>query len=327
MNRFFEKFLWNLIRFLLSLFVLFVFSCNSELKNEGAEIERKTSENNSKTEGILHLQDAEIFYKIIGKGEPMIVIHGGPGLDHTYFLPQMAELASHFRLIFYDQRACGRSSENVDEFQISLKNLVRDIETLRDSLHLGKVHLLAHSWGGILGMQYAMNLSQKLESLILLNSMSPTSEHRKKEDSILAIRKTVEDSADFADIFQSKEFIQKESRAYEKIFRVMFRKEFFDRKYADSLTLTFPDSFVANSKKLNNLISDISDYDFRDNLREINTPTLIIYGDYDPLSELAGEELVSLIPGAKLEIIKNCGHFPFIEKKKEFTELVVNFLK
>lgn len=52
-------------------------------------------------------RDAKLFYQRFGKGEPIIVVHGGLGLDAGYLLPQMLELAKYYEVIFYDQRGSG----------------------------------------------------------------------------------------------------------------------------------------------------------------------------------------------------------------------------
>ena len=90
-----------------------------------------------------------------GSGEPAIVIHGGPLLDHGYLQPYLAPLGDELELIFYDQRLSGRSDGVVDSASVRLDTFVDDIEALREALGLERVHLIAHSWGGLLAMKYA----------------------------------------------------------------------------------------------------------------------------------------------------------------------------
>ena len=65
------------------------------------------SEKDLNGEGYVSVNGARLFYKAIGTGEPILILHGGPGLDHTYFLPQMASLSTTHRFILFDQRASG----------------------------------------------------------------------------------------------------------------------------------------------------------------------------------------------------------------------------
>ena len=75
----------------------------------------------------------------MGSGAPLLILHGGPGLDHSYFLPQFAELARDHKLIFIDQRANGRT-EAPDSTKMNLSFLIEDIESgLKNSNDVGLV--------------------------------------------------------------------------------------------------------------------------------------------------------------------------------------------
>ncbi|MDX1628183.1 MAG: alpha/beta hydrolase, partial [Fulvivirga sp.] len=94
----------------------------------------------------------------------------------------------------------------------------------------------------------------------------------------------------------------------------------------DSLDLALNPNYAQTSQKLQFLATDLSAYNFYDQLDQINMPTLLVYGDYDPLTDVAAPKLKGAIRQAELTIIDNCGHFPFIEKPKEFYNAVNEFL-
>lgn len=277
-------------------------------------------------ESFLNINGDSIFYKILGKGDPILFVHGGPGLDHSYLLPQMAGLSENFQLIFYDQRACGRSSYNVDTTSISIRGFMNDIEELRKELNIEKLTILGHSWGSLLAMYYGIQHAQNIKKMILVNPVSPDSKYREKEQEILISRMTNEDSLAQAQIMDSEALKNHESEAYEKLFRVLYRKQFFNRDLADSLTLSFPKNFYQRSQILQHLGKDFSSYNLYDDLQQFDFPVLIIYGDYDPLALEVGSKLQSHIAESQLKILENCGHFPYIEKKEEFFREVVQFL-
>lgn len=156
---------------------------------------------------LLPINGTSIFIREIGKGSPIIIVHGGPGLNHSYFLPHLNSLAKKNRLIFYDQRACGNSSGMLDSTQMSLSLFVEDIEEIRKNLKLGKVAILAHSWGGLVAMNYASKYSQNISALILSNSVSPKfGEFEKETNQRLKLRVPVEDSILRSEILKSAEF-------------------------------------------------------------------------------------------------------------------------
>lgn len=120
-------------------------------------------------EGYITVHDGHLYYREFGHGLPIIVVHGGPGLDQGYLQPQLLELASDYRLIFYDQRGSGKSFDTkIDEEHINIDQFVNDLDVLRKSLGLDKFVVMGHSWGGFLAMEYAIAHQDHLMGLILL---------------------------------------------------------------------------------------------------------------------------------------------------------------
>ena len=76
---------------------------------------------------------ALIYYKAVGHGAPLMIVHGGPGASHEYLLPYLLPLMRTSRLIFIDERGSGRSSKFEDTKQYTIANMVEDIETVRQS--------------------------------------------------------------------------------------------------------------------------------------------------------------------------------------------------
>src|SRR5688572_3429066 len=97
--------------------------------------------------GYVGVPGARVYYESIGRGEPIVVVHGGPGMDHGYLRPGMDELSRTHRLVFYDQRGSGRSEGEVTRATVNLDAFVADISALADSLRLGRFTILGHSFG------------------------------------------------------------------------------------------------------------------------------------------------------------------------------------
>src|ERR1700722_11609704 len=123
-------------------------------------------------QGFVAIADGSLYYNEIGRGIPIIIVHGGPGvLDQGYLQTQLLQLAAEHRLIFYDQRGSGKSlNTKLDEKHINIDQFVKDLEALRTSLGLEKFILMGHSWGGLLAMQYAIAHQDHLLGLVLLNT-------------------------------------------------------------------------------------------------------------------------------------------------------------
>ena len=96
-----------------------------------------------------------------------LVLHGGPGSDHSHFMPDLSPLAEHMQLIYIDDRNCGRS-DRIDPATNSIKQNVDDIEALRDYLGLDKVFILGQSYGGMKAQRYAIDYPERLYGAMII---------------------------------------------------------------------------------------------------------------------------------------------------------------
>ena len=297
-------------------FISLLFSCNRKNPNEHLyEV------------GMKEINGTNIYYKVIGSSEPILIIHGGPGLSHDYFLPALDILKKQYKLIFYDQRGCGKSDLTVDSESISLDNFVRDIDEIRLAFGIEKINVMAHSWGGILAMKYAISYPNNVKSLILINSVGASSAINALSNAELINRFTPEDSVLRSQIFNSEEFKKRSPSSIESLMKLNFKHQFYNQTYLDSLNLSINENYLTTSQLLQNLGNDLASFDFHSELKNIKCPTLLIYGSHDPLTKVAGTRLNELISNSKIEILDECGHFPFIEKPTRFKEMVTQFIQ
>src|SRR5271157_3939569 len=125
--------------------------------------------------GFIDAHGVLIYYESLGRGTPLVVLHGGPGASHDYFLPYLLPLARQHRLVFIDERGCGKSEKLEDPSGYTVENMAEDVEAVRQGLKLGKISLLGHSCGGVLAQAYALKYQQNLSHLILCSTFSSTS--------------------------------------------------------------------------------------------------------------------------------------------------------
>ena len=95
---------------------------------------------------------ASLYGRDIGRGLPIIVLHGGPDFDHNYLVPDLDRLAEAYRLIYYDQRGRGQSAAGVQPSDVTLSSDVDDIDKVRQHFALDAPALLGHSWGTVLAL-------------------------------------------------------------------------------------------------------------------------------------------------------------------------------
>ena len=116
----------------------------------------------------MQIRDVSLFVKVMGKGYPLVLMHGGPSLDYQTLLP-LEPLADQFTLIFYDHRCNGRSV-GPDVSSMTLENLTADADALRQALGFEQWAVLGQSFGGNVALEYALRYPQSLTRLILMDT-------------------------------------------------------------------------------------------------------------------------------------------------------------
>src|SRR6478736_4438770 len=191
-------------------------------------------------EGLLAINGTSLYYHSIGQGEPVIIIHGGPVLDQSYMIDHFKELSKNHRLIFYDQRASGNSTSDVDTSTMTMKTLIDDIDQLRQKLGLDQVHILGHSWGGMLAAKYAIEYPLKVKSLVLCDAMPPSFRLWNEEEQILAQRTSAYDSLLLDQIKSQEGFKNQEMKWVDSLMKVSFKSQFVDTTKLALLKIKLP---------------------------------------------------------------------------------------
>jgi proline iminopeptidase len=175
-------------------------------------------------------------------------------------------------------------------------------------------------------MHYAIKYPENLNSMLLIGSVAPTSEMMQSASLLDASNVSPEDSIEFNEILTSEAMANGEAEAIEKLMKLSFKRQFFNRNFADSLNLSISERFMTTSGLLRGLQMDLIDFDLTDELALVTVPTLIIYGDNEATYKVSDEILYKTMPNAQNWVLRDCGHFPFIEKKDDFGRIVINFM-
>jgi len=258
---------------------------------------------------------------------PLVVVHGGPGLDHSYLIPGLDVLAPISRLVFYDQRGVGRSESVRTPETISLDAYLEDIGALSSSLGLERVDLLAHSFGGLLAMLYAARYPERVRSLILVAPVEPGSRYRAEGNARAQVRRTAADQAAIDSIVASAGFEAREPDTMNRLFWTTFAATFGDRNLASRLVVDLdPQTARYGTEVAGLLMGSWAGTDFWDEVATIRAATLIVTGTEDPTPPVVAQELTRAIAGARLVALPGVGHFPFLESPGAFSDAVAQFL-
>ena len=282
-------------------------------------------------------QHGTTWYRVVGdlksSKTPVMILHGGPGAGHNYCEPIADVLAQTGRAgVLYDQIGCGNSTHLPDkpkEFwtpELFMEELVLLTE------HLGisnKYNIVGQSWGGMLGMQFAIQKPKGLNAMVIADSpasmevwVSEANKLRKElppevEATLLKheAAETTEDPEYIAavDVFYSRHLC--------RIPQPPYVVASFDQLAADPTvyhTMNGPSEF--------HVIGSLKHWDIRPQLKEIKTPTLLVSGQYDEATPAMVKEINGLIPGSKWELFAESSHMPHVEEPAKFKRVVAEFL-
>jgi proline iminopeptidase len=290
-------------------------------------------------DGFVDSHGALIYYTSIGQGPPLMIVHGGPGASHDYFLPYLLPLMRTNRLIFIDERGSGKSSKLEDPSQYTVANMVEDIETVRQALGLGKISLLGHSFGGPLVEAYAFKYQKNLSHLILASTFASTRElnaalAKMKEEMPTKDRERL-DALEAAGLF-GQGAPWEHGRYTEEYAKLAWGVGYYPYIYqnhpdpnydASSTTDIAWDVYREMWGSHGEFVVDgnLTEVEYVDKLSQIKVPTLIIVGDHDESDPKMSEEMHAKIAGSKLVILPHSGHMTFVDQPEKFLRAVAGF--
>ena len=278
-----------------------------------------------------------LYARAIGRGQPVIILHGGPDFDHGYLLPDLDRLKDAFRLIYYDQRGRGRSADHVRPHDVTLTSDVDDLDKVREHFLLDAPALLGHSWGAVLALEYAIRYPTRVSHLILMNpapaSVSDLAVFRKAY-----LEKLGADMDRQRDIVASAAYQAGDPQAVAARYRIHFKPALKRPEDYEKLMATMKAGFISQGKEgivkaraiEDQLMRDTwqaASYDLIPTLRNLRIPALVIAGDHDFIPLQIAEHIAQALPHAKLVAIKDCGHFAFLECPGEVRKALTSFLR
>lgn len=291
-------------------------------------------------EGFVDAHGEMIYYEIIGRGAPLMIVHGGPGASHDYFLPYLLPLARHNQLIFIDERGSGRSQKLADPAGYTVENMVEDVEAVRQALSLGNITLLGHSYGGVLAQAYALKYQQNLTHLILCSTFPSTSQMNEVFNKMKAkmsddLRNRI-DSMEKAGLF-GHGLPYEQNRYTDDYMKAAWGEGYFPYIYQNHPDANYdPIAQGVMSWDLYREMwgsdgefvigGNLKSVEYVDQLHTIHVPTLILVGDHDECDPSLSREMHQKIAGSRLVILPKSGHMTFVDQPDLFMGSVDSFL-
>lgn len=285
-------------------------------------------------QGTVEVDGGRVWYKIVGAdkaGIPLLVLHGGPGVPHDYLEPLEA-LADQRPVVFYDQLGCGDSDRSADESLWTIERYVDELARVRAALKLDRVHILGHSWGTMLAVDYM--LQRHLDGVVSLTLAGPAlSAERWSADQRVWLLELPEQmqlavrEAEHAGNFDSPKYQSAIEAFYARhVCRLdpwpdCVRRALSEEKmgHAAYRYMWGPSEFTVTGT--------LRSYERVDRLKEIKTPALFICGRYDEATPAATEYYHRNMPGSEFVVIENASHLSWVEQPDVFNRVLRDFLR
>jgi proline iminopeptidase len=285
-------------------------------------------------DGFVDVPGGRVAFRVIGGGDgvPALVIHGGPGGSSCIFPATLTGVGESRPVVMYDQLGSGHSDRMVDlEEDAALSRFVSEVEAIRAELGLQEVHLVGHSWGAAVALEYLLtdptgvlsasfvgpffSTDRWLEDATALIEMLP-------EETQAAIRMAVS-TGDFAtpefqaatEVFNAQ-FFSRGPRDYQKLPECLADPRGRNMRIYEYMW--GPSEFVSTGT--------LRDFSRIDRLPDLNLPTLFLVGEYDEARPATMLEFQALVPGSVVKVIPDAGHLVNVDQPEAFNKTIAEFL-
>lgn len=282
-----------------------------------------------------------------GSGRNVLVLHGGPGVPMRSVIPALAALESTYRFIYYDQRGCGQSTRPIDRFsssnfyenmqvlekKLGLSAQIADIERIRRILGEEKITLMGHSFGGFLAALCAAEFPDRVKALVLVEPASTLVLPNPNDDLFQNVRRLLPEESRTEYEAYLKDYLAfggifSKSDADLVALNARFGKFYRTAAQARQFAVPPMEEASAGGWMVQAMYFSMGRrHDYREALKIVKAPVLVLHGALDIQSEAASRAYADALPNAKFLVLKGAGHFPFVDAPADFSREVGDFLK
>ena len=270
-----------------------------------------------------------IAYSFGSGAETVFCLNGGPGLPCDYLREAHSCLVDKgYRVVAFDQLGTGASDRPTDPALWTIGRYVEETETVRKALGLGKVHLLGHSWGGWLAIDYALTYPENLRTLILEDTVADMphliSELERLRTALGPETVAMMQKHEAQGTYDHPEYMAAVTILnYRHVCRLPdwpapVRRSLDDWNMGPYATMQGPNEFL--------YIGNLKDWNRIPDLPSMTVPTLITVGEHDELTPACALRMKLAIPNAELKVFANASHMPFYENPGDYYPALLDFL-
>lgn len=280
-------------------------------------------------EALLAVDDGRIWYKVSGSGlaTPVVLLHGGPGFSSFYLKPLEA-LGTDRPVVRYDQLGGGKSDPISDTTLFTIAHFVRELDSLRSHLGYPTVHLVGHSWGTILAVEYYRAHPEHVTSLTLGSAALDIPAWERNARRLV---RTLSDSAQRA-IREREAQGQFDAPDYQAALNEFYSLYVWRRPVPADLDSTMGTVNVGIYNYMQGpseftITGTLKTYDATPVLPQIRVPTLYTVGEFDEADPSTIKRFAAQTPGAEVAILAGAAHITTWDAPEETVRVVREFLR
>jgi proline iminopeptidase len=289
---------------------------------------------NLQREGYVNVDGGRISYKIVGDGDgiPLLFIHGGPGSRSCTMIPGYSLMSNERPLIFYDQLGSGNSDNPSDTTLWKLDRFVEEINYLRNDLNLKELHILGHSWGAAVLIEYLITKNPNGVKSVIFSSPYLGSKIW-MEDTKIILKQLPQNLQDTIQKYE----LNKEYDAAPYLAAIdSFYSRFLSRNNWPMIpTLECENVPPFNSDVYNymwgptefTVTGTLKSFDRTKELQRIEYPTLFIIGEFDELRLETIYKYQKMTKNSSVAIIEDSGHYTMVDQPERVTVVIREFLE
>ena len=271
---------------------------------------------------ITKVNETELYYEEYGSGTPFLLMHGGLGIDHTYFRPALDSLGDIFKLFFYDHRGEGRSGRPLLN-TITFEQLADDANALREILGYDKIGIIGHSAGGCIALNYAIRHPENISYLILIDTF-PADVY---EEEMMTLLQNKNPTPEMIEVLNAP--VDPTIEGFRSKSRVIIPLYYYDyNSEMEQIANKVIDNSILNPETAAKSNILFAKFNVSSQLTKIKVPTLILVGKEDficPPSQ--AQRMHKGIPNSELILFEKCGHYPFHEVADEYFSVLRDWFK
>jgi proline-specific peptidase len=280
-------------------------------------------------EGRLAVHGGNIWYRVSGTGHgtPVVLLHGGPGFS-SYYLKPFEDLGGDRQIVRYDQLGGGKSDKISDTTMFTIGHFVAELESLRSHLGVDKWHVLGHSWGTILAVEYYKVHPERVVSLTLASAALDLPAWAKNAKQLVT---TLSDSAQRA-VRLAEATKNYSDQSYQNALNEFYGKYVWRNPVQadlDSTMSTFNEAMYTYMQGPSEftITGTLKEYDATPFLKQITVPVFYTVGEFDEANPATIQRFASLTPGTKVVVLKGAAHLTPWDARDENVRVVREFLQ